>query len=159
MRPSSLLVLLTLLVGVLFLGVTIASANGQTEQFPNQAGGGLLTGSVLGFNMWDQLIPIPWAPITASNGQMSFSTSTGGGGYYEMFVPVGRYNVTVATPGYTAQSILVSVPNGSTSNINFYLYQSGVPVPEFPLGIVSLIMIAALTGALLAKKATKGTRK
>lgn len=69
MRPLSILVVLTLVVAVLFVGVTVVSAQGRTEQVPSQTGGGYMRGSVYGFNMWDELITIPWAPVTASGGQ------------------------------------------------------------------------------------------
>jgi hypothetical protein len=149
------LVALALVVTVLFVGTTLVSARGHTDQTPSQGGGGYLKGYVYGFNMWDQFITIPWAPVKASNGQLSFVAYSGDGGVYEMFLPGGDYNVTVTTPGYTPQSIPVSVSDGSSSTINFYLYQSHVPVPEFPLGTLSIIMVVALTGALLAKRATK----
>jgi len=158
MRPLSILVVLTLVAAALFVGVTVVSAQGRTEQAPSQGGGGLLRGYVYGFNMWDEFITIPWAPVTATNGQLSFVAYTGEGGVYEMFLPVGDYNVTVVTPGYKPTSMDVSVSDGSASTINFYLEQSHLPVPEFPLGTLSIIMIVALTGALLAKRATKRRR-
>jgi hypothetical protein len=115
----------------------------------------MITGSVYGFDMFDQLEPIAWATVSAFNGQNTFVAYTGGGGYYEMYVPQGNYNVTVVEPGYLSYSNAVSVSPGSASTINFYLEQSHIPVPEFPAGVVSAIVMLALSGVLVAVKRTK----
>jgi len=116
----------------------------------------MITGSVYGFDMWDQLEPIAWATVNANNGRATFTSYTGGGGYFEMYVPSGFYNVTVVEPGYVAYTNQVNVAPGSASSINFYLEQSHVPVPEFPSGIVlSVTLILTLSAALLAIRRIK----
>jgi hypothetical protein len=116
----------------------------------------MITGSVYGFDMYDELQPIVWATISAYNGQTTFTSYSGGGGYYEMYVPSGSYNVTVVEPGYLAYTNAVSVAPGSASSINFYLEQSHVPVPEFPSGIVlSITLVLTLSAALLAMRRRK----
>ena len=155
MRALPYLVFLTVLLGVLLAGgMFLVSAQSSPQQYVGD-GGGMIRGQVLGFNMYNQLIPIAWAPVTASNGQYSFAASSGGDGNYEMFVPAGVYNVTVATPGYTAYSASVAVSDGSTSSINFYLEQSHVPVPEFPQGAFTVVLFAAMASVLLAQRITR----
>lgn len=147
-------VVATLAVALLFLGAKLVVAQTQPSQYYGP-GGGMITGYILGFDMYDQLQPIDWARITANNDHYAFVAYSGAGGYYEMFVPTGAYNVTVVEPGYKPYSNTVAVSNGSASRINFYLEQSHVPVPEFPSGMMSIISIVTLSGALLALRRIK----
>jgi hypothetical protein len=134
------------------LGARLAIAQPQLNP---SVGGGQITGQVLGFTYDEQLIPVEWASVTASNGPYRFVAYTGSGGYYDMVVPAGSYNVTVAPPGYKAYSNTVAVSDGSASTINFYLEQSHVPVPEFPTGMASTIAVVAITAALAVMKLRK----
>jgi len=147
-----------LLLGLLLVGgIIMASAQNPPQNPPG--GGGMIRGTVYGFNMYDQLIPIAWAPVTAISGHYNFVAYTGGGGIYEMFVPVGVYNVTVVSPGYKANSMSVSVGDGSSSAVNFYLEQSGVPVPEFQPADFSIVLFVAVASVLLARRAVMRRRR
>lgn len=112
----------------------------------------MIQGNVYGFDMWDQLQPIAWASVIASNGQNKFVAYSSGGGYYAMYVPAGVYNVTVDPPGYATYSNSVAVSDGSTSSINFYLEQSHVPVPEYPPGAFVLVLFVALASVLVVQR-------
>jgi hypothetical protein len=159
MRALAYVAVFTLLLGLLLAGgMVVASAQTNPEQ-TFFGGGGLIRGNVYGFNMYDQLIPIEWAPVTAASGRYNFVAYTGAGGSYEMFVPVGLYNVTVVSPGYKAYSMSINVADGSASAINFYLEQSGVPVPEFQPATFSIVLFVALASVLIAKRATTRRRK
>jgi len=106
--------------------------------------------------MYDELIPLEWVDITASNGQYRFTTQSWADGGYHMFLPVGMFDLTASEPGYVSYSLSITVSDGASLNgINFYLEQSHVPIPEFPINMVSLLMIATLVGALLVKRAVK----
>jgi len=144
-------------IGILLLGTKLVGAQPHAQQIYG-AGGGEITGSVYGFDMFDQLQPISWASVYANNGRNTFVAYSGGGGYYQMYVPQGTYNVTVVEPGYVPYSSAVSVSAGSASTINFYLEQSHVPVPEFPSGMASAIAVLALAAVLVAARRTKRTK-
>lgn len=119
----------------------------------------MIRGTVLGFNMYDELEPILWATVNANNGQHSFLAYTGSGGFYEMFVPTGSYNVTVTEPGYLSYSISVIVSDGSANSINFTLEESHVPVPEFQPNVTLIVMVLTLAGALvLRRRSTRRSR-
>jgi hypothetical protein len=154
MAPTRYVAIVAFTIAMLVLGTRFVGARPQPQQ-QFGAGGGMITGSVYGFDMFDELEPIAWAPVHANSGQYSFTAYTGGGGYYEMYVPQGTYNVTVVQPGYIAYSSVVSVSAGSASTINFYLEESHVPVPEFPSGVASAIAVLALAAVLVAVKRTK----
>ena len=156
MMPSRYVAVVAFTIAILVVGTKLVVARTQSQ--PQQefgAGGGMITGSVYGFDMWDELQPIAWASVYANNGVHMFTAYTGGGGYYEMFVPQGTYNVTVVEPGYVTQDSVVAVSAGSSSTINFYLEESHVPVPEFPSGMISAIAVLAFTAVLVAVRRTK----
>lgn len=151
-------ILLTIaIIALMLFGPKFAFAQSRTDQYYG-GGGGAITGTVLGFDMFDQLQPIAWATVTANNGQYRLVAYSSGDGYYDMFVPAGNYNVTVVEPGYKPSSSAVSVSPGSASTINFDLEQSHVPVPEFPSGMISVIAVVALSAALLAMRRTRRKR-
>jgi hypothetical protein len=154
MTPSRYVAVVAFTVAMLVLGTRLVGAQPQPQQ-QYGAGGGLITGSVYGFDMYNELRPIAWAPVHANNGRYTFTAYTGGGGYYAMYVPQGTYNVTVVTPGYVPYSSVVAVSPGSASTINFYLEESHVPVPEFPSGMISVTAVLALAAALVAVKRAK----
>lgn len=108
--------------------------------------------------MYDELVPLLWVSVTATSADYNFVAYTGANGTYEMFLPAGTYNLSVSAPGYKPYSGSISVSDGSSSAINVYLEQSGVPVPEFPAQAVSIVVVAALAAALLSKRATKRKR-
>lgn len=148
--------LATLLAILLFVGV--GSASGQSH--PAQGyGGGYIQGWVYGYTMFDQLIPLGWIPVTASNSQYSFTTSTGGNGAYDMYLPVGTFNLTAGysdNAGYKSYSQSITVSDGASINgFNFYLEQSHVPIPEFPPQLFSVAMIIAIAATLIAKRRLK----
>ncbi len=145
-------------VALMLLSPKLAVAQPQSPQYAGPGGGGI-TGYVYGFDMFDQLQPIAWASVYADDGQYKFVAYSSSGGYYEMFVPTGTYNVTVVEPGYKPYSNTVAVSSGSTSTINFYLEQSHVPVPEFPSGMMQAFAVVTLSAALLAMRHSKRKRR
>ncbi|MFI5448585.1 MAG: carboxypeptidase regulatory-like domain-containing protein [Candidatus Bathyarchaeia archaeon] len=148
MKTAIYLIILTATVAILALGTSIVSARSQ----PWQYGGGYLHGWVYGFSYDNYLLPISWANVTATNGPSVFHAASGVNGGYEMFIPVGNYNVTVTEPGYVSYSTSVSVSGGSSSVINFYLEESHVPIPEFQSELVSVVLVLSLIAVLLRKK-------
>ena len=136
-----------------FLVLAVGSASARTQASQVGPGGGMVRGNVYSMNMFDELTPLVWAQVTASTGHYNFTTSTSQDGSYSMFLPAGVYNVTVnAGVAYKAESQSVSISNGGTSSVNFYLQQSHIPIPEFPTQALLLIMIAAFAAALIAQR-------
>jgi hypothetical protein len=151
MKPVRLLLGISLFIALMVLGSKMVAAQPQPSQYYG-AGGGAIQGTVLGFNMWDQLEPIAWATVTANNGLRNFTAYSGGGGFYFMFVPTGMYNVTVSQAGYFAYSNAVAVSDGSTNTINVTLELSHVPVPEFQPNLTLIVMVLTLGAALVIRR-------
>ena len=147
--------ILTATLAISALGASIVSAHSQTSQY----GGGYLHGRVYGFNYDNYLLPISWANITATNGASTFHAASDVDGGYEIFIPVGNYNVTATEPGYVSYSTSVSVSGGSSSVINFYLYESHVPIPEFQSEPISVILALSIIPVLLSKKSAARSDK
>ncbi len=152
MRKALYAVALGIVLAALIIGTRTTNA-----QVPLQ-GGGFLQGSVYGFDMYDKLQPLVWVQVTASNGNYKFVTSTGGGGSYGMFLPLGAYNLSVSAPGYTPYSRSIFVGEGSATTINMYLYESGVPVPEFPTQTIAMAIVFAVSPLLLAQRTAQSQR-
>jgi virginiamycin B lyase len=99
----------------------------------------MITGSVYGFDKNNQLEPIAWASVYANNGQQTFVAYTGGGGYYQMTVAQGTYNVTGVESGYKSYSENATVTSQSAVTVNFYLEPAGSgpsavsPIQKFAL--------------------------
>ena len=153
----SCIIVLATLIAVGLFGTSLAYAHSQPTQ-SYYGGGGYVSGQVLGFDYLNYLTPVAWAKVTATNGLYSLSTSTGGDGYFGMFLLAGTYNVTVAEPGFLSHTISVAVSDGSSSSINFYLYESQIPVPEFQPQIISVALAIALAATLLTKRVSKRTK-
>ena len=143
-------------VGISLAVLFLATQSIAAQSFQSQAyGGALAYGNVYGFNMYDELIPLEWVPVTAKTNQYSFVAYTGDGGMYEMFLPPGDYLFTIETPGYKTYNMSASLPEGSSVVLNFYLEQSNVPIPEFPVQMSSIIFVVAVTAVLLAVRTAK----
>ncbi|MGA3405024.1 MAG: carboxypeptidase regulatory-like domain-containing protein [Candidatus Bathyarchaeia archaeon] len=151
MKSVRYILAVSLFVALMLLSSKLVLAQPHPNQYYG-SGGGMITGTIFGFNMWDQLEPVDWASVHANNGQRTFVAYSGAGGFYEMFVPTGLYNVTVVQPGYVNYSNTVAVSDGSTSSINVYLELSHVPVPEFQPNLTLMLMILTLGTALVIRR-------
>jgi len=118
-------------------------------------GGGMLKGVVLGYNMYDEAMPLVWARVSAySGGVLVESVSTGLNGSYIMFLPSGLLNVTVEHPGFKTQIRAIAISEGGVAQMNFYLERSEIPIPEFEAYLLPIVVVAllVLTKAVAKKK-------
>ena len=102
----------------------------------------LLTGTVTAYNMHGDLRSVSWATMSL-NGTDSLTTYSWDG-FYEAYIPTGVYTATVEGPGLASQSLTVTVPDGGTNTLDFYLRPSGTPIPEYP----AYSMLIAMTMAV-----------
>lgn len=117
--------------------------------------GGMLSGRVYGYSMYDEAIPLVWARVSAyANGTLVESVSTGFNGSYAMFLPGGLLNVTVESPGFKPQARFVAISDGGSAQLNFYLERSEIPIPEFHTYLLSIVTVSllVLTTALTRRK-------
>ena len=141
MRSRSLT--LVLLACTMFLTVSLLGTSAQL------IGGGAIRGRVFGGRT-----PLIWAEVSAYvDGQLVSKVSTGNGGSYLMFLPVGSVNVTVECPGFVMQSRIVSISEGGTTSLDWYLRKSRLAIPEFSsYGMPALVVILIAFGQLLLRR-------
>jgi len=108
-----------------------------------------LSGSVYGYNMYDEAIPLVWARVLAYSGNsLVGSASTGSNGVYVLVLPLGPLNVTVLHPGFRSQSRVVMVSEGGSAQMNFYLERSEIPIPEFEISFLPIMTVVLLAVTL-----------
>ena len=135
MRQASTFVTI-LVVCTVFLIPFLAGANAQL-------GGGVIRGRIWGYTWLDEAVPLVWAKVSAyMDGQLVGEVSTGSSGSYVMYLPRGNINVTVDYPGFLVQSKIVSISEGGTMSMDWYLEKSGLPIPE--LSLYNLLPVVAL---------------
>ncbi len=139
MRPASTVSLFS--IGcVLFLMISSVAVN------PQLMGGGVIRGRIWGYTYLDEAVPLVWANVKAySGGREINSASTGTNGAYVMYLPVGYVNVTVEYPGFIVQSKIVSISEGGSMALDWYLERSGLPIPEFQSYGALTLMVILLT--------------
>ena len=149
----------------------VGSAHAQPRTYQYYSGeGGEIRGYVLGVDRE----PLDWAAVHARNTQHTFQAFSGMSGFYEMRIPPGTYNVTVDVPGYQAlvtnttladsqernmifylNGMNVTVSDGSTNVVNFYLELPQTPVPEFQPPLALMLVIGSITVVLQLKRLKK----
>jgi len=117
--------------------------------------GGQISGTVVGVTGH----VVDWAQINAKNGNQTFEAFSGFNGFYLMRVPAGVYNVTVYdpyNPEYWANSANVTVTDGSSSTVDFYLQlQPPSTVAEFEPRLSVVVLILTLGATCFASRRLK----
>jgi len=144
-----LIVLVALLASVLSVAVY---ANHAAYAAP-----GSVRGTVLWIDQYGNARPMAWAEITADDGISSPHTTYTTDGTYTMWLPEGTYNMTASSsPGFYADSKSeIVVSPGSSTNIDFTLRPTGVPVPELPPWSQPIIVLGALMITVVAVRRHK----
>jgi hypothetical protein len=81
MKSVRFILAVSVFIALMVLESKMVLAQPQPSQYYG-SGGGMIQGTVLGFDMWDQLEPIAWATVTANNGIRSFVAYSSAGGFY-----------------------------------------------------------------------------
>jgi len=98
--------------------MSFAQINGQA--FSGGSGLGSLHGWVYGINYNGNTVALPSANITVK-ARIFMSTVSRMNGEYQMYLPPGNYSILVSATGYLPYATSLSVSNGLTTEINFYL--------------------------------------
>ena len=135
LRVGTIFVISLLGVSLMLAGSNLALA-GST---PNYYGGtgGTISGMVVSAGG-----SVDWSQIRANNGNETFEAFSGFSGFYLMRVPAGTYNVSVYdfyNPVYWAPNVSVTVTDGSSTTVNFYLQSEPFAfVPEFQPSLLAV---------------------
>jgi len=104
-------------------------------------------GIARGLDMYDNLIPLSWATMTAYGPILTGTSSLDG--FYEMWIPSGTYTLGVSAPGYETQGIEIVVSMGWETSVDFDMKPPGSSSPELSttglLSVVPPVMVHALS--------------
>ncbi|MCK5627709.1 hypothetical protein KAI23_07065, partial [Candidatus Bathyarchaeota archaeon] len=97
-----------------------------------------------------------WQTVTSQGAAASIKAWGPYDGYYYSYVQPDTYTVTAEGPGYVSASrTVVSTWGGVSSGQDFYLEESGIPIPEFPAaGLLALVSALAASLYLLRRRTT-----
>ena len=87
-------------------------------------------GYVQGLNMYQDLIPLSWATVTAYGPTLEATNSMDG--FYEMWLMDGTYVLATSSAGYETQATEIDVSSGWETSIDFDLSFPSGTIPELP---------------------------
>jgi len=87
-----------------------------------------VNGTVRGLDMYDNLIPLSWATVTAYGPTLTATSSLDG--VYEMWIVNGTYTLGVSYPGYEVQGVEIQVSMAWETPVDFSLTSTGNTTPE-----------------------------
>jgi hypothetical protein len=148
---------LTILAVVIVITFVCVSAGFVSAASPADylATGGAISGTVVG----PTGTVVDWAQIYANGENHTYEAFSGFSGFYLMRVPAGTYNVSVYdfyNPSYWAPNVTVTVTDGSTNAVNFYLQYPGVtPLPEFSQSSIIVYFLGLAAVCVVARRFRK----
>ena len=107
-------------------------------------------GNVSGLNMYEDLIPLSWATVTAYG--VTLSSTSSQDGFYEMWLENGTYMLAASSLGYETRAVEVYASNGSETPIDFDLRPSSTAIPELYQTDLILLSILIISYTLLQRK-------
>jgi len=155
---------LTTFLVISILAATLAlSGTGLVLAAPAPAYYGGEGGTISGTVLSPTGTLVDWSQIHAVNGNGTFEAFSGFSGFYLMRLPAGIYNVSVYDPyqpEWWAQSANVTVTDGSSTTVNFYMQsQPPSPVPEFQPNLTVLMSILSLVAACVVTGRSKKLKR
>jgi hypothetical protein len=153
LKSSAIFVGLLLVISLVLVGKTLVFAPSVPKY--HSGAGGTISGTVVGPNG----NVVDWTQIHANNGNQTFEAFSGMSGFYLMRVPAGTYNVSVYdpyNPQYWAPNAHVTITDGSSNTVNFYLQQHPPStVSEFQPNVSALLVALTLVATCIAARRLK----
>ena len=150
MKRSTMLAILTLLLATTFSAIiNTQSANAVSVDQVSHGAGGRVHGNIYGFNVYDELITVSWASVTAMQSGQTIDKAYSSDGFYEMYLPSGTFDLVVEAQGFFTEEMNIYIGDGSDYALNFYMERNNQPIPEFPISAIQLIALLSLTVTLL----------
>jgi len=131
---------------------------------------GLLSGNIYAFNWMGDLRTTSWIRVDVrglpsagdpSNWQFLHQIASTDG-YYEQFLPEGKWPLRIwlapfikISTGYKVERLPIALSLGGVSSVDFYLSESGIPIPEFHFTAAALVLTLMLSQYLVQKARKK----
>jgi hypothetical protein len=106
-------------------------------------------GNIRGLNMYEDMIPLSWATVTAYGPILTATSSLDG--FYEMWLGDGTYALGVSSPGYEAQGVEIHVSMAWETPVGFDLGASSGTIPELSATELMLAAVLVIACASLRK--------
>jgi hypothetical protein len=115
---------------------------------------GIVTGTVYARNMRGDFRTVSWATILFETPTQTYQTYSFDG-FYESYLPLDTYTIRVEEPGLSYQDETIMLSDAGTITSNAYMYQTGVPIPEFSMYTSTILSIFICISYFLVSKKTK----
>jgi len=109
-----------------------------------------VNGTVRGLDMYDNLIPLSWATVTAYGPTLTATSSLDG--VYEMWIVNGTYTLGVSYPGYETQGVEIQVSMAWETPVDFNLTPTGNTAPELPTAELMSAVLLVIACASLRRR-------
>jgi len=143
-----------------FATINVQTADAASVDQVSHGAGGRVHGNIYGFNVYDELITVSWASVTAMQNGQTIDKAYSSDGFYEMYLPSGTFDLVVEAQGYFTEEMNIYIGDGSDYALNFYMERNNQPIPEFPIVVIQMISFLSLIATLLIlrKKTLSRTR-
>jgi hypothetical protein len=129
------------------LSTTPGSAAGITISLDRLAH---VNGTISGLDMYEDLIPLSWATVTAYGPTLTATSSLDG--VYEMWIVNGTYTLGVSSPGYEAQGVEIRASMAWEIPVDFDLRPPSGTVPELSATELMLAVVLVIACASLRRR-------
>lgn len=109
-----------------------------------------VNGTVRGLDMYDNLIPLSWATVSAYGPTLVTTSSLDG--VYEMWIVNGTYTLGVSYPGYEGQGVEIQVSMAWETPVDFNLTPTGNTTPELPTAELMSAVLLVIACASLRRR-------
>jgi hypothetical protein len=109
-----------------------------------------INGTIRGLDMYDNLIPLSWATVTAYGPTLTATSSLDG--IYEMWIVKGTYTLGVSYPGYETQGVEIQVSMGWETPVDFNLTPTSNTTPELPTAELMSAVLLVIACASLRRR-------
>ncbi|WP_455277463.1 hypothetical protein [[Eubacterium] cellulosolvens] len=111
---------------------------------------GLFYGSVYGYTMREDLVPLSWVYVTGSH-----SSTTSLDGEFRLFLLGGTHSIDFSIPGYSSEGQIISIYNGGELGLIVVLEQSGLPFPSSFIEVPSNLLTINIHDVISNEKGTE----
>jgi major membrane immunogen (membrane-anchored lipoprotein) len=145
-----------LVISLLAITIVLGESSFVFATSPNDYGG--LGGTISGMVVSPSGNVVDWAQIHARSSNQTFEAFSGFSGLYLMRVPSGTYNVSVYdfySPQDWAANVSVTVTDGSSIMVNFYLQAPPAPIQEFQPNVVAMVSLLSVAATCIMARRLK----
>ena len=159
MKYNTALTVIVLVFAIILGPPTTVVANASMPDETSLGAGGRLHGIIYGFNVWDELVTISWASITAMQAGQTVEKVSSNDGFYEMYLPSGNFDIVIEAPGYFTEEKSIFMGDGSDYGLDFVMERNNQPIPEFTPFALQMIIALSLVATILAIRKRKSSQK